>query len=188
MKIFIETERFFLREIQEEDENGFFELDSDPDVHRYLGNKPVENIEQIRETIRYVRQQYVENRIGRWAIIEKNTNNFIGWTGLKLVKESTNNHINYYDLGYRIIKKYWGKGIATETAKASINYGFTKLLLNDIYATANCDNLASNKILNKVGLRLIETFDLKGVNHNWYTINRNEWLDKSMIAGVSIKI
>jgi len=71
MEIFVEIERLILREITLEDEVGLFQLDSDSDVHRYLGNKPVDNIEQIREVIKFIRQQYIDNGIGRWAIIEK---------------------------------------------------------------------------------------------------------------------
>ena len=141
MKIFIETERLVLREILPTDENGLFELDSNPNVHTYLGNNPVENIEQIREVITMIRQQYIDNGIGRWAIIDKETNDFIGWTGLKFVTETTNNHINFYDLGYRLIERYWGKGIATETTKATLKYAFEKLNLTEIYGICDIGNV-----------------------------------------------
>ena len=101
MIIFKETNRLILREIIPKDEVGFYELDSDAEVHKYIESKTIDTIEQARETIRFIRQQYIDNGIGRWAIIEKETNNFIGWTGLKLIRKETNNHINYYDLGYR---------------------------------------------------------------------------------------
>lgn len=92
MKIFAETERLILREILPSDIDGMFELDSDPEVHKYLGNKPVTTREQISDAINFIRQQYIDNGIGRWAIIDKKTNDFIGWTGLKFVTELTNNH------------------------------------------------------------------------------------------------
>ena len=113
MKIFAETERLILREILPTDVEGMYELDSDPEVHKYLGNKPVTSREQTVDVIHFIRQQYVDNGIGRCAIIDKKSNEFIGWTGLKLVTYKTNHHTNYYDLDYRLIKKYWGKGIAT---------------------------------------------------------------------------
>ena len=177
MKIFVETERLLLREIVPSDEKGFYELDSDPEVHRYLGNKPVKSIEQIREVIEFIRQQYVDNGIGRWAIIEKTSGEFVGWTGLKLVKEQTNNHRDYFDLGYRLLRKYWGKGIATETAVASLDFGFNVLGVTEIYAMADCQNFASNNVLRKIGLNFIDTFDYDGVKHNWYKINRNTWTE-----------
>src|SRR5690554_549063 len=178
MKIFAETERLILREILPTDIDGLFELDSDPEVHKYLGNKPVTNKIQIAHMISFIRQQYIDNGIGRWAMIEKETNNFIGWTGLKLEKAKTNNHTNYYDLGYRLIKKYWGKGFATESAIPSLQYAFDKLDTNEVYAAADCENIGSNKILKKIGLNFIETFDFDGVKHNWYKIDRTEYENK----------
>lgn len=178
MKIFIETERLILREILPTDIDGMFELDSDPEVHRYLGNKPVTDREQIVNAINFIRQQYIDNGIGRWAIVNKKTNAFIGWTGLKFATDLTNNHKNYYDLGYRLIKKYWGQGIATETATASLKYAFEQLKADEVYAMADCENRSSNKILEKVGLNFIEKFDLDGTEHNWYKIAKKEFKNK----------
>jgi RimJ/RimL family protein N-acetyltransferase len=170
MNIILETERFFLRELIEEDVDGFYELDSDPEVHRYLGNSPVSDKQKLLEIIKYVQQQYIENGIGRWAIIDKQANEFIGWCGLKLVKDNINNQSNYYDLGYRLIRKHWGKGIATETAKASIDYGFNVLQLKEIIAAIHCDNDASNYVVKKLGFELIETFEFEDEMHNWHKL------------------
>lgn len=175
MQVIVETERFFLREILPTDIDGMFELDADPEVHRYLGNKPVTSREQSKEMIDFIRQQYIDNGIGRWAIIDKKTNDFIGWTGLKFITEWTNNHKDFYDVGYRLIKRYWGQGIATETAKASLTYAFNTLQTNQVYAMAAVENLGSNKILQKIGLTFIESFDLDGINVNWYKIERTEY-------------
>ena len=182
MKKNVETERFYLREILPTDVDGFFELDSDEEVHRYLGNNPVKNINQIVDVISFIRQQYIDNGIGRWAIIDKETYDFIGWAGLKLITETTNNHINFYDVGYRLIKKYWNKGIGTEVALATLKYAFNKLNLTELYAMADCDNVGSNKILKKIGFDFIETFNLDGTPHNWYKIEReNKYVQKMMI-------
>lgn len=167
MKIFAETERLILRELLSSDDEGVFELDSNKDVHKYLGNKPIKNIEEARNVIDFIRHQYIENGIGRWAVIEKETNNFIGWAGLKLIRDKINNHSNFYDLGYRLIPKYWGKGIATESAKALLDYGFEKLQLNIIYSMADTSNKASRNVLEKTGFKFVETFFLDGVEHDW---------------------
>ena len=87
MKIFAETERLILREILPTDVEGMYQLDADPEVHKYLGNKPVTNREQTVEVINFIRQQYIDNGIGRWIIIDKKSNEFLGWTGLKLVTD-----------------------------------------------------------------------------------------------------
>ncbi|GAA4273042.1 GNAT family N-acetyltransferase [Aquimarina gracilis] len=175
MRIHIETERLLIRDLEEYDAQGMFDLDSDPEVHEFLGKKPIKTIEEVRQAIGFIRKQYVENGIGRWAIIDKKTEDFIGWTGLKYEQE-LRKEFGYYDLGYRLRKKYWGKGIATETAIESLRYGFEKLDLKEISAAADVDHIASNKILKKVGLKFIETFEYEGITHNWYTITKFEWL------------
>ncbi len=176
MKIHIETERLILRDIEAYDTKGIFELDSDPEVHQYIGKKPIKTIREAEEVIDYIRNQYVKNGIGRWAIIDKKTEDFIGWTGLKY-EEGLRKNIGYYDLGYRLRKKYWGKGIATETAIESLTYGFATLGLEEICAAADVNNLGSNKVLKKVGLQYVETFDLDGAPHNWYRLRKPEWME-----------
>lgn len=154
----------------QEDLEGFYAMDSDPQVHRYLGNKPVKNRGEIRAVIEFVRNQYEQNGIGRWAMIHKETNAFMGWAGLKFVTGAINQHVNYYDLGYRLSRNYWGQGYATEAAKAALNYGLEELKLNEIFAAAHIDNLASNKILQKLGFQFIETFLYDGEVDNWYQL------------------
>lgn len=172
VKIFAETERLILREVLPEDAEGFFEMDSDPEVHRYLGNEPVTTTEQIHEAIRFIRQQYVDNGIGRWSVIDKQTGGFMGWAGLKWITTPINGHIHYYDLGYRLLRKYWGMGIATEAAKASLQYAFDTLQANEVVAITDCGNNGSHNVLLKTGLQFIEVFDLEGTPHNWYEISR----------------
>ncbi len=171
MHIFAETNRLILRELLPSDVEAMFELDSDPEVHRYLGNQPLTDKAQSANIIEFVRQQYTENGIGRWAIIQKSSNEFVGWAGLKFVTQMTNGNQNYYDIGYRLIRRFWGQGIATESAIASLEYGFNVLKIETIYAAAHQHNLASNKILQKIGMTQNGSFDYDGELCNWYEIH-----------------
>jgi len=180
MNVHIETERLLIRELRRTDLNGMFDLDSDPEVHKYLGNKPVQTKDQTLEVIDFIRKQYDEHGIGRLAVIDRKTRDFIGWGGLKY-EQIVRKEFSYYDLGYRIRKKYWGKGIATEIGAASLKYGFTALKLKEICAAADVDNLASNRILKKIGLDFIETFEFEGTLCNWYKIERTEWLNQNNV-------
>ena len=90
----IETERLLLRELWPSDDKDMFELDSNSEVHKYLGKNPVIHIEQSQELISMVRNQYQANGIGRWATIEKETGLFIGWSGLKFITEPENNRVD----------------------------------------------------------------------------------------------
>ena len=177
MKIYIETNRLILRAIEEEDVQGMFELDSDPEVHKYLGNKPIKSLQESASVIKYIQQQYEDHGIGRWAVIDKTTNEFIGWSGLKYEKE-VRSDMDYYDLGYRLKRKFWGRGIATETSLEALKYGFEVLNLKEIYAGAHVENIGSNKVLQKVGLQFIETFEYDSAPHHWYGITREGWQSK----------
>ena len=101
-------------------------------------------------------------------------------TGFKLITEPINNHVNHYDLGYRLRRKFWGKDYATESAKASLDYGFTVLNPEDdtIYGMTHIDNQASGNVLTKCGLKFIERFEMDGMVKNWYAITKNEWLER----------
>ena len=68
MSVYIETERLYIRELLTGDDEGMYEMDRDPDVHRYISQTPVRSIEETRDVIAFVRRQYEENGIGRWAI------------------------------------------------------------------------------------------------------------------------
>jgi len=173
MKTSIETKRLLLRELLPSDDRGMFELDSNPEVHRFLGNKPVKNIEESRVYIENVRQQYLDNGIGRWAVILKETNEFIGWSGLKLIKDSVNDHQNFHEIGYRFIQKHWGKGYATEAALAFIDYGFNDLKIDVIYAYADKGHPGSRNVLEKLGMQYVNSFEYYGEEEVWYELKNS---------------
>ncbi len=154
MKTF-ETERLILREIQSTDEGRLFLLDSNPEVLKFIGIPTVENIEQIRSLIQMLQNQYEENGIGRWAVIEKESGILIGWSGLKYCRDTTNNHSNFYDLGYRFLPEYWGRGYATETSNFWLEYAFNTLNQMEVFATTDINHTASKNVLQKVGFKWI---------------------------------
>ncbi|WP_452232918.1 GNAT family N-acetyltransferase [Lacinutrix sp. MEBiC02595] len=173
MKFHIETERLLLRELRLTDLEGMFALDSDPEVHKYLGNKPVKTIAESQKILESVFTQYKERGIGRFAVIEKGTGDFVGWSGLRLNTEyNMNGFTKYYDVGYRLIKRFWGKGYATESGKASLDYAFNILKLPEIYATTEIGNKASHNALLKIGLHYVEDFyfEQEQMNLRWYTL------------------
>lgn len=180
MKFLIETDRLILREIIQEDAQDMFLMDSNPHVHRYLGQNPVSHIDQIHKVILMVQKQYEDNGIGRFAIIEKKTNQFIGWTGLKLVREMINNKTNYYDLGYRLKEAYWGRGIATESAIASLDYGFNIMGLEEIYSMCEVGNISSANVIEKCGFNYIETINYDGNQHYWFRLTKADWHDRKI--------
>jgi ribosomal-protein-alanine N-acetyltransferase len=166
----LQTQNLIIREILPSDVDAMFELDSNSEVHKYMGNHVLSTKKEAEERIQLIRQQYVDNGIGRWAVIEKKSGDFVGWCGLKLEDKETNGIANYYDLGYRFIPRYWGKGYGYESTLASFNYIFKMLDLKRVCGAAHIDNIGSNRILQKVGLKFINEFIYDGAKHNWYEI------------------
>ena len=178
MTFYIETERLILREIQPDDADGIFELDSNAIVHKYLGNNPIHTLDEAKSIVKFIIEQYHQRGIGRFAAIEKSTGNFIGWSGLKFNtgdKEVLGEKRDFYDIGYRLIPKYWGNGYATESAIAALEFGFKKLKLPVIYGAAEIGNIASNRVLKKIGLHYTEQFLYEGEMINWYELNKDDY-------------
>lgn len=173
MNLILETDRLFLRELKNSDAEAFFTMDSNPNVHQYLWNKPVRKIEETLEIIEFVRKQYVDYGIGRFAMISKETNTFMGWAGLKYNTEMVNNKTNFYDIGYRLDEKFWGKGYASEATFAWLKYAFETMKIKTMEAAAHSDNAASNRILQKIGMQMTEQYLEDGVSWNWYQLENN---------------
>ncbi|WP_276682366.1 GNAT family N-acetyltransferase [Empedobacter brevis] len=180
MKIWAETERLILREVDYTDQNDLFEMDADPEVHLYIENNPVKSISEITKAIEMLKKQYQENGIARWAVVDKTTNECVGWCGLKYFDQPLNNHHHFYELGYRFKKKHWGKGFATESSAAALDYGFKNLDTDKIYAITDPENINSKKVLTKLGFDFQETFDYEGDPTDWFELKKVTWETKKL--------
>lgn len=172
----LKTKRLIFRHLQPSDLEDMFALDSDPIVHKYLGNRPHISKEQSKKDIDFNKQQHIERGIARWATIEKSSGDFIGWSGLRFNNDIVFNHqTNFYDVGYRFIPKYWGKGYATESAILAMNYFFDTMKKDVLVGVAEQNNTASNRVLKKIGLKFRSSFKLDDTTANWYDINKTEY-------------
>lgn len=182
MDLILETERLLMREMRHEDAEALFEMDSNPNVHKYLWQKPFTTIEEIHNYIDFVRNQYITNKIGRFSTIIKDTNELIGWTGIKFVNDHVENgNTNFYDYGYRLNEKFWNKGYATEASKAWLAYGFNQINIKEMNAYTHAENGASNHVLQKVGFNFIENYpDEHGVTWKWWQIKNLEFRNQNL--------
>jgi [ribosomal protein S5]-alanine N-acetyltransferase len=168
----LESERLYYREFEPGDAPLLFHLDSDPDVHTYLYDGVVPNIEHSKQVVAYVRKQYKEAGVGRMAAFEKATGEFIGWVGLKIEHTPVNGHSGFFDIGYRLLQIHWGKGYATEATEFFLDYAFNELNAEKVYAYAFESNTASRRVLEKCGLKHVKTFEHNGIQSVWYEIER----------------
>ena len=172
---FLETERLILRPFTLEDSSRLFLLDSNPEVMKYIGMEPLKAETESKEVIQKILKQYQENNVGRLAVIEKESNLLIGWSGLKLLTEPINNYVNVLDLGYRFLPEFWGKGYATESAKSALKFGFNEMNAEIIYAHAHSENLASNHTLRKLGFQKKEEFVEPDGICFWYELKKENF-------------
>jgi len=172
MKQIIETNRLILREFEINDSENFFYLNLDSEVLKYTGDLPFSSVLDANYfLINY--SDYKRNGFGRWAVILKETGLFIGWCGLKLNEE------NLVDIGFRFFKKEWGKGYATESAKAVLDYGFNTLNLTEIIGRVFKANISSIKVLEKLNMTYWEPDFFKNIETLlYYRIRKNDYIKK----------
>lgn len=145
MKYLFETDRLRFREFTPADAPALYELNADPEVIRYTGDPPFDSVEAALEFIRKY-DAYSLTGMGRWAMELCLDGTFIGWCGLKQQEGEV-------DLGYRLHRRYWGHGYATEAAMACLEHGFSRLGHDSIIGRVMHQNIASRKVLEKCGMR-----------------------------------
>ncbi|WP_406319025.1 GNAT family N-acetyltransferase [Streptosporangium sp. NBC_01639] len=154
MQICVETERLVLRRITEDDADNLVELDSDPEVMRYLsGGEPTSREKIIGEILPRI-LSYTGNQ-GFFAAIERSTGEFLGWF---LLRAKHGEPEDEPELGYRLRKIAWGKGYATEGSVALIRKAFSELGVRRVYAETLAVNLGSRRVMEKAGLQYVRSF------------------------------
>jgi RimJ/RimL family protein N-acetyltransferase len=154
--IVLETDRLTLRQFTEDDVDNLFELNSDPEVMRYLtGGRPTPR-ETLRDEIIPFHLGVYErlDRLGTWAAESAATGEFLGWFHLR---PGPGADITNVDLGYRLRRSAWKKGYATEGSRALINMGFAGLGVEQVFGHTMTVNTASRRVMEKCGLRLVHT-------------------------------
>lgn len=181
MHVLLETERLLLRRFTEDDLDHLVELDADPDVMRFVTGGVVTPRETVETEILPAYLEYYErfDGLGYWAVVEQGTGAFVGWLEFRPVADAP----GVVELGYRLRASAWGKGYATECARALIDLGFSDLGVERVVAYTMVVHEASRRVLEKAGLRYVRTFHaewpyrIEGDEHGdvEYALDRSEW-------------
>lgn len=159
---YLETEKITLRPINSADAQNLCDLNSDPEVMRYLDDEP--DMKSVLPMI-VARNERYHNQLGLFAAIEKATGEFIGWFILRPDRETPDDTTNL-EIGYRLKRKFWGKGIASEISHKLVKKAVSDFKAIRIYGEAMKENLASIRVLEKIGLifesEIVE--DVRGKN------------------------
>ena len=152
----LETKRLALRKWTNADCDALFEILRDAEVVRYIGNGKPFSLEKTRKFLEKMEKSERENGFCRWQVVEKASSEIVGSCGFGRIAET-----NEIELGYLFAQKHWGKGFATEIAESTLAYGFNNLNFREIIALTDLENIASQKVLEKIGFtkRGIEIYD-----------------------------
>jgi len=142
----IETTRLILREMREEDAPALFEYFQDPQTSRYWFT-PDKTIEEARARVPRLKKEWAKNGFGDWAVVDRSTGKFIGFTGLHHISG-----MNEVNLGYLLTYSVWGRGYGTEACRAAIQFGLETAKLKQIVGVTHPDNLPSIRVLEKCGM------------------------------------
>lgn len=183
MDDYLDTPRLFLRRFTPEDVDNLWELDSDPEVMRHLNGGRPTPYDSVRETDlpRFLTYHQEHAGLGYWAAEERESREFIGRFFLKRDRADPQS----IELGYRLKRSVWGKGYATEGARALIRKAFEELDAPRVTAYTTPENAASWRVMEKAGLSLVRVFVLEG--RGWhhgkeaveYAVSRQEWESES---------
>lgn len=174
----LETPRLLLREYTPEDAPNILRLNSDADLMRFANKKPTESLDEALVQIAEFQRQYTENGYGRWAVILKDTHEYVGYCGLKYRNAEADPRRDFTDIGYRFERKHWKSGFATEAARACLVFGFEHLDLQRLVGCAAAENKPSIRVLEKIGLKFHSQFLLDNTPSVWYQLWRDDYFLK----------
>jgi len=166
----LETERLVLRMFRESDTDAYAEMVSDPEVRRFLGGgKPVERAEAWRNMAMILGHWHLRG-YGMWAVEERASGEMVGrvgcwrpegWPGL--------------EVGWTLRRRFWGRGYATEAARASIDYAFKALGQTRVISLIDPDNVNSIRVAERLGEKPSGEWEVFGTKVIVYAVAREEW-------------
>jgi RimJ/RimL family protein N-acetyltransferase len=169
MAVFQHTQRLVLRQFTEDDAALLFELDSDPEVMRFIGPPWHTDVDGYRQMIRdrFLAQYERGVGFGCLAVFDRVSGEFFGWVFLRPALEhrlaaDAGFREGELELGYRLRRAAWGKGVATEASRAVLDQAFTAPGPVHVVALALVGNVASTRVMEKVGMKQVRQVTLPG--------------------------
>ncbi len=167
----IETERLILRPMREADATALFEISQDPEVVRFVGDRHVPTLQEAWRMVAGWIGHWALRGYGQWAIEERESGRFIGRAGI----------INPADwpgpeVGYLLGRQFWGRGYATEAARAAMDWGFREIGFEDLISLIDPANHASIAVATRLGEVLRGETEIMGHHVLVYGITRANWV------------
>lgn len=166
----ITTSRLILRAFTEEDIDPLHNILGEEDVLRYFPNPNPPSREKVEKLISARLDHWEEHGFGWWAIEPRSKKQLIGWSGLLFLPETEE-----VEVGYLLDKAFWGKGLATEAAQACLQYGFKDFDMQSIVAIVHPENVASQRVIEKLGMSFVDEARYFGMDCHRYSIERSSF-------------
>ncbi len=171
----IETRRLILRHFIPDDADELYRIYSYPELFKYMSNEKPLLWEQTGALISSLTKNWQQHHFGVWAVVHKTSNKLIGHCGFKFLENTQE-----VQIGYLLLKSYWGRGLGTEAASVAVKYGFEIAKLEKIVAIAKPENIASRRVMEKVGMK----YEKDAYHYNnhvvYYSIMQEAYQSKAM--------
>jgi len=165
----VSTNRLLLRQFREEDLGAYSKIMGDYMVGKWLPKGDGYTREEAERSLRNILEHWDRYGFGIWAVVNKKKEILLGRCGLNWITETSEVEVDFV-----LAKNHWGRGYATEAAKAALTYGFEVLKLDRIIALTKPENTASRRVIEKIGMRYTKNAEYWGVTCAYYEISKTE--------------
>lgn len=173
----IETNRLRLRSFRPEDLADLHLVFGDAEVMRYISGGKARSLEETGKGLARTIDGWQSLGFGFWAVTIKGSDKMIGYCGFMFLEGTPE-----IELAYGLAKPYWGSGFATEAARACLQYGFAEMKLERIVGVVNPGNAASQRVLEKLGMKYTRDVRHYDADLMYYEISSAEHQDFSTRA------
>ena len=164
------TSRLILRAFTKEDVDPLHHILGEKEILRYFPNPSPPSRDKVEKLISARLGHWEEHGYGWWAIEQRLKKGLIGWSGLLFLPETKE-----VEVGYLLGKAFWGKGLATEAAQACLQYGFKNFAMEIIVAIVHPENMASQRVIKKLGMSFVDEARYFGMDCHRYSIERSSF-------------
>ena len=164
----ITTSRLILRAFTKEDVDPLHHILGEKDILRYFPSPSPPSRDKVEKLISARLKHWEEHGFGWWGVEPRSKKQLIGWSGLLFLPETEE-----IEVGYLLDKAFWGKGLATEAAQVCLQYGFEKVEAESIIAIVHPENVASQRVIEKLGMSFVDQAHYFGMDCYRYSIKRS---------------
>lgn len=166
----IRTDRLYLRQFSKEDLDAYAKIMSNHEVGKWLPKGDGYTRKETRKSLDHILEHWNRLGFGIWAVVDNEKDVLLGRCGLNMITETSEVEVDFV-----LARDCWGRGYATEAAKAALEYGFEILKLDRIIALAKPENIASRRVIEKIGMRYIKNAEYWGITCAYYDISKGEY-------------